>query len=205
LPYRSPPPAWISGREALEHIKGAEKCSESDAIAQLRKAVLGRAIPIRFRGRTTPRLGKDHPLGLFLPQGGPGGSPILSVNWRDLLLPTAQFRANGMVKFRKARWQPFEVRRDAVLRIFWPGGWVSRSAAQQKRCLTWLVDDLKARGTDISKVERRKYAVEKFRVSIRGFDRIWAQAIIDAGVQEKASRPGAKKKSSRIIVTPNKS
>ena len=39
----------------------------------------------------TPQLGKGHPLGFILASSGPGASPVLSVSWRDLLLPTRSF------------------------------------------------------------------------------------------------------------------
>ena len=116
MPYVSPPPIWMPGKEALERIKSADKCSESGAIEQLTAAVLDRAVPIRFPGRSRPKLPERHPLRNFFPETGPGASPMLSVDWRALLMPSAQFRADGMVKFHKASWQPFEVRRDAVLR-----------------------------------------------------------------------------------------
>ena len=35
VPYVSPPPVWMPGKEALERIKSADKCSEFDAIEQL--------------------------------------------------------------------------------------------------------------------------------------------------------------------------
>ena len=204
MPYVSPAPAWMPGKEALEHIKRADRCSDSEAVAQLRAAVLDHAVPIRFQGRSTPRLPKRHPLGFFLPQGGPGGSPILSVNWRDLLLPTAQFRMDGMVKFSKTRWQPFEVRRNEVLR-YWPDRRASTSA-EERRCLKWLIADLKARGiANVTKKERREHAIKEFGVSRRGFDRIWPEAAREAGFEEKASRPGRKKRIGSVIVTPNKS
>jgi hypothetical protein len=128
---------------------------------------------------------------------------MLSVNWRDLLLPIAEFRSDGMVKFKKSKWQPFEVRRDTVLRV-WPERTVTTSAAV-KTAIDWLANALKKPGgTDIPKPEWREDVCKKFRVSQRQFNgRIWPEAIERAGVEDKASRRGPKKKSNRTIVTPN--
>ena len=180
----------MPGKEAIEQIKNADKCSESDAIALLRAVVVGRVIPIRFQGRIVPKLPIGHRLGFYR---GPGASPFTSVDWRWLLL-TARFRADGMVKFSKTKWQPFEVRRTAIER-HWPVGWVSTSAVEQK-CTAWLIEDLKSRGASyVSKKERREEAIEKFDVSQTGFDRrIWPQVINAPGVEAKASRAGRKKK-----------
>lgn len=37
--YVSPPPAWMPGKEALDHIRETDGCSASDAIKQLRSAI----------------------------------------------------------------------------------------------------------------------------------------------------------------------
>ena len=171
LPYVSPLPAWMPGKEAIEQIKSADKCSESDAIAQLRAAVVDHAIPIRFRGRIVPKLPIGHPLGFF--SDGPGASRMMSIDWRGLLLPTAQFRGDGMVNFSQEEWQPFEIRRNAIER-YWPVGQVSTSAAEQK-CKAWLIEDLKSRGAEQRFQERapprsyRKVRCFTGEVSIGGF------------------------------------
>jgi hypothetical protein len=181
------------GKEAIEWIKSVDKCSESDAIAQLRAAVQDRTVPIQFQGRSEPKLPEGHPLGLYIPQLGPGVSPIQSVDWRTFLMPSVQFRADGKVKFRKTRWQPFEVKRGAMLR-FWPKGRVSFSSTEEK-CIRWCTDYLKSHGTNVTKKELRKLAIEGFGITNRGFDiRVWPKAIDTAGVKENASRPGRRKK-----------
>jgi hypothetical protein len=80
-----------------------------------------------------------------------------------------------------------------MLRI-WPQRGRASTAAAENRCLVWLIEDLKSRGSDIPKGERRQYAIENFGVSGQGFDhRIWPTAIEQAGIKEKASHAGRKK------------
>jgi hypothetical protein len=118
---------------------------------------------------------------------------MLSVNLRDLLLPIAEFRSDGMVRFGERDWQPFEVRRNEAMRI-WPERTLTTSAAV-KTAIVWLANELKKPGgTNIPKPKWRENVCKKFRVSQRQFnERVWPQAIARAGVEDKASHPGRKK------------
>jgi hypothetical protein len=58
---------------------------------------------------------------------------------------------------------------------------------------------------NVSKRERREHAKKEFGVSGRAFDGIWPNAVQEADLEEKASRPGRKKRIDSVIVTPNKS
>jgi hypothetical protein len=112
---------WMSGKDILAHICRVNGCSETEAIARLHEAILRRDIWAFFEGREAPGfLGKNHPLNFHLLPMGPGGSPMVTVDVRRLLWPTAKFRPDGKVRFSPARkWFEFEAKRDDVL-AHWP-------------------------------------------------------------------------------------
>ena len=75
----------------------------------------------------------------------------------------------------------------------WPGGRVTSAAVAE--CRKWLTADLESRGADdVTKGERRKFALENFDVSARVFNnQVWSEAIAASGVKRASSR-GRKKK-----------
>jgi hypothetical protein len=185
----------MPGDEAIKHIQIAESRTEADAIDQLKNALAYGAVGARLSGNSIfPPWADAGP-------SGPGRTPALSVgsrqvptlaNWRRALI-----RASGKANFYGDRTPdyPFEVLRENVLRI-WPNNqrW---SALNENRALQWLVSDLKNRGVQqVTKSERRDFAVKEFRISKRRFDNmVWPDAIRQTGLGE-ASKAGRKLKSS---------
>jgi hypothetical protein len=55
VPYRSEPPAWMPGQEALAHIRRADGCSLSEAIKELKAAISDRQIGARLPDPKSPR------------------------------------------------------------------------------------------------------------------------------------------------------
>ena len=102
----------------------------------------------------------------------------------------SKIRGNGTVQFFGHTYQ-FDVRRDAMLR-FWPKGRVSLASAEEES--RWCTNYLKSHGQVVPKTKLRKLAIERFGISMRGFNfRVWPRAIVEAGVEELASKPGRKK------------
>jgi hypothetical protein len=195
VPFAAPLSAWMSGDQAVQHIQNAERCTDADAIDQLRNAIAHGALGARLT---------DSPI--FPPWAsqsifhhtGPGKTPALSPGSRKNPSPkqwrTAQVHADGTVNFYGSgtpNYQ-FEVLRENVLRI-WPRQQSSTSAAEGG-ALKWLVRDLKERGVEtVSKSKRFEQAREQFRISQRGFERIWPQALRETSMASAGTRAGRKK------------
>jgi len=107
--YVPPDPLWMPGKEALDFIrKAVPDCSAADAIAQLRTAIVHRAVGARLKDM------KRVPMG-----SSPIGVPSES-NPRPRMWLQAEIRLNGSVRFdRKGPWRPFEVIRENVLRVWY--------------------------------------------------------------------------------------
>jgi hypothetical protein len=187
----------MRGDEAIQHIQAAERCTEADAIDQLKSAVSHGAVGARLSGRPIfpPNADKS-----FFHNPGPGKTPVTSPgsrqnpsleNWGR-----ARIRVNGTANFYGAGTPdyPFEVLRENLLRI-WPNKQHS-SALNENKALQWLVSDFKDRGVKaISKSERRDHAVKEFGISESGFNRrVWPRAIDQTGLGA-ASKAGRKSKS----------
>ncbi len=141
MPYLSPPPAWMPGKEALDHIRETDECSASDAIKQLRSAISDGRANTRLPDPKEPRRSAIFPPwniksiaydpGLATPRLSPGARQIPNrEDWRK-----AKIFANGAVSFFGGRYRPyaFEVRRVDVLQI-WPAKLVSpQSSPVRKR------------------------------------------------------------------------
>jgi hypothetical protein len=118
MSYEPPPPTWLSGEQILAHICAADACTVAEARANLELAIRHKALPIR---PWPPSLDVGHPLSSYLPTG-PGRSPATTPDWKGLLLPAAQVREDGKIKFgSKTWWQNFEAKREDVERR-WPTG-----------------------------------------------------------------------------------
>jgi hypothetical protein len=125
LSYNSPPPAWMPGKEALHHIREADKCSASNAVKQLQSALTDGIAKVRL-----PDPNDHRRLAIFPPWGddydfGPGATPMLSPGSRQIPTPedwrNAKILASGVVRFFGGRSRPyaFKVHRADDLRI-WP-------------------------------------------------------------------------------------
>jgi hypothetical protein len=177
----------MPGKEALDHICRAEKCTEAEAIEQLQSAIADRVIMARFSGRL-PEL--PLPWGATHAEQAAGMlSPGLGELWEF-----AEIHPDGAVTVGQFGPLQFTLPRERVLAI-WPILKKSTSANEQK-CFKWLIGDLRERGTDqVTKSDRRSYAIEQFGVSIRAFNyRIWPHALKETGLTDVASRAGRKLK-----------
>ena len=118
--YVPPDPPLMSGKEALDFIRKAKPdCSAADAIAQLRAAIVHRAVGARLKDM------KRVPMG-----SSPISVPSESIPPPHMWLQ-AEIRLNGSVRFdRKGLWRPFEVIRENVLRT-WRSQHASNSDRQQ--------------------------------------------------------------------------
>ena len=77
MSYISPPPEWMPGKEALDHIREAAGCSASDAIKQLRTSIADGAVSARLPNPKNPRRNAIFPPWadtLIANHGGPGAS-----------------------------------------------------------------------------------------------------------------------------------
>jgi hypothetical protein len=182
----------MMGEEALDHIRRAERCPETEAIEQLQSAIADGALPADLLGD----------LGILpLPWGATRAeilagmlSPGLAGLWQF-----AKIHADGTVFFsppgpNQIGPLQFAVSRQRILAM-WPLKNRSTTAAEQ-RCLKWLIQDLKQRPhQEVSKSERRQRAKKDFGVTIRAFDdRIWPEALKQTGLADVASQPGRKSK-----------
>jgi hypothetical protein len=119
--YISPDPAWMSGKDALDFIRKADTgCSAADAIDQLRRAIVNRAVGATISTRAVGARLKD-----MKPVPVPMGSSPMQPHSASLPSPAmwqrAKIRSDGSVQFDlKGPWLPFEVIRSHVLRI-WGG------------------------------------------------------------------------------------
>jgi hypothetical protein len=192
LPYISPPPAQMPGKEALDHIRRAEKCPDAQAIEQLQSAIADCVLPARLL-RASMIL--PWPWGATRAERSAGAlSPGLAGLWQF-----AGIHPDGTVTFgplgpNQIGPLQFTVPRELVFSI-WPFRNRSTAPAEQ-RCLKWLIQDLEQKGyQEVSKSERRQHAKKEYGVTIRAFnDRIWPEALKQTGLADVASQPGRKSK-----------
>jgi hypothetical protein len=125
LPYFPPPPFWMSGKDALRHIRQTDGCSLSKARNQLQSAIADGAVTARLPDPKDPSQMAIFPPWADDTPRGPGSSPMLSPGNRQFpprkLWATASIRANGTVQFfsHATPWYRFDVERAHILRI-WP-------------------------------------------------------------------------------------
>ena len=127
MSYISPPPEWMPGNEALDHIREADGCSASNAIKQLRTSIADGAVSARLPDPKNPRRNAIFPPWadtLIANHGGPGASPRLSPGVRQFPNKenwgTALLQKNGTVQFfgSDTPWYRFEVLQAHVLKIW---------------------------------------------------------------------------------------
>jgi hypothetical protein len=83
---------------------------------------------------------------------------------------------------------------------FWPKKAASRSkkwSADEIRTAEWLRDDIARRGADVPKSERCKYAKDHFKITDRGFNRIWQDVVEKSGKKDELTKAGRKRKLNR--------
>jgi hypothetical protein len=130
MPFEAPPPTWLWGQEAIQHIQKAERRTEAEAIEQLKNAIAHRKVTARLPDPTRPGRMASFPPGIENVIGfhtGPGSTPMVTpaglpssptpAEWM-----TAKILASGTVQFptyRTVQWYTFQVRRDEVLQV-WP-------------------------------------------------------------------------------------
>jgi hypothetical protein len=129
MPFVPPPSDWMLGAEAIQHIRDAERRTPTDAIDQLKGAIVHGKVGARLRDPNHPGRKAVFPPGIdqLIPAGaGPRGGPEVSPGTRQNPSPDdwrkAKIRANGALRFRfykTLKWYAFEVLRENVLRI-WP-------------------------------------------------------------------------------------
>jgi len=176
MPYQ---PEWIPLIEMIRHIQAKDHCDERQAAIDAQNALYDGKIQSRFRG-SRDRIESNRWASAAIFRDG-----LVSFNW-----PSAGVPAPG----QEPRRFLVEVFRKDVLQLCERQ---RSTGAAERSCLLWLVDDIKRRGVDnVSKSDRRQYAVANFDVSPRAFDdRIWPDALdkLEPELRAKASLAGRKK------------
>jgi hypothetical protein len=140
VPYVSPPPSWMSGKEALAHIRQTDSCPTRSAISQLKAALSDGQIGARLPDPNSPSRSAIFPPGAdqSIFAGGGRASRMTSIGCRQIPGPkqwrTAKIRANGTARFFGEGSPPysFEVLRENVLRL-WPASQSRRIKRTSKK------------------------------------------------------------------------
>ena len=106
MPYESPPPPWLSGKDAIEQIRASINQSVYEAIKQLKAAITHRAVAVRLTKMQRPRIGSS-------PISVPSDSVPPPGMWDD-----AEIFSNGTVKFGSDDPRSFEVFSRHILRCW---------------------------------------------------------------------------------------
>jgi hypothetical protein len=135
VPYVSPPTEWMSGHEAIAHIRRADRCSEADAIEQLRAAIVDRVVAARLPDPGSTKDNAPYPPWADKFVGDTSGGR------RQIPVPEtwsrAEIRSDGTVLFF-GRTYLFAVLREHVLRT-WPDSTTYRTGAPGRPTSTHLI------------------------------------------------------------------
>lgn len=115
--YISPDPECMSGKDALDFIRKADAgCSLADAIDQLRRAIVDRAVSATI-GAVGTQLKNMKPVPV--PMGSSAMQPSSASLPSPAMWQRAKIRSDGSVQFDlKGPWLPFKVIRSHVQRIW---------------------------------------------------------------------------------------
>ena len=130
MPYESPPPEWLSGKDAIEQIRACLNQSVNEAIKQLKAAIAHRAVAARLAKMRRPPIGSSGPISV------PSDSVPPPKMWGD-----AEIFSDGTVKFGSDDPRSFEVFSQHILR-YWPQTRLGRKPKLNKQIITDKVFEL---------------------------------------------------------------
>jgi hypothetical protein len=113
LSYVNPVRSWMPGKDAINHVRRAHKCSEADAISMLRGAIAERAVAARLPDPQNAALRAPFPPSPLGSEKDCSRQTPDSKMWEN-----AEIRSDGTVRLL-GRWYAFTVLREEVFRK-WP-------------------------------------------------------------------------------------
>jgi hypothetical protein len=194
-PKAAPPPDWLSPKEAVELIRESGRYSDSKAANQLQIAIRADDIAIALMNLWKAYEEARAPIPWEFTK-----SQEDFASWLLQFVSGAEFSEDSQrIRFDTFKdgqrvegpWLDFRIWYKDLLKYWKP---LPTRVANEKACKKWLIEELKKPDV-LNKGDYRQQAKGLFGVAKHRFnDPIWPEAIEEAGVGDKASRPGPKPK-----------